>query len=85
MGLIPQRPYKAPGPMNRRRSGDRTVLEPPITFVVQDKSGILVRDALDERFSGLSGSLDHVLTQSGTSIALRFEVCDVLLDYMSRL
>jgi hypothetical protein len=73
--LVPQVKYG--GRANTRRGFNRV---PPITFAVGDRVGILLQDALNERYEGLVDRDDGMFVGCGcTAISLRIQVCTSLV------
>lgn len=69
--LVPQARYG--GKANSKRGFNR---EPPITFAVNDRDGMSLQDAMNEKYEGLEGRDDSMFVGCGcTAISLRLQVC----------
>ena len=55
---------------------DDATLQPPILFdlIGSTQHGIAVKDAMNKRYHNLVGRDDPMFEESGSSVALRFEV-----------
>lgn len=74
--LVPHRPYPPPHSKTKGQYVDDATLQPPILFdlIGSSQRGIAVKDAMNKRYHSLVGRDDPMFEESGSSVALRFEV-----------
>jgi hypothetical protein len=73
---VPHRPYPPPHSKTKGQYVDDATLQPPILFdlIGSTQHGIAVKDAMNKRYHNLVGRDDPMFEESGSSVALRFEV-----------
>ena len=76
MQLVPHRPYPPPHSKTKGQYVDDATLQPPILFdlIGSAQRGIAAKDAMNKRYHNLVGRDDPMFEESGSSVALRFEV-----------
>ena len=74
--LVPHRPYPPPHSKTKGQYVDDATLQPPILFdlIGGTQHGIAAKDAMNKRYHNLVGRDDPMFEESGSSVALRFEV-----------
>lgn len=74
--LVPHRPYPPPHSKTKGQYVDDATLQQPILFDLTGTTqrGIAVKDAMNKRYHSLVGRDDPMFEESGSSVALRFEV-----------
>jgi len=79
--LVPHRQYPPPHSKTKGQYVDDATLQPPILFdlIGTTQRGIAVKDAMNKRYHNLVGRDDPMFEESGSSVALRFEVSVLLL------
>ena len=73
---VPHRQYPPPHSKTKGQYVDDATLQPPILFDLTGSTqrGIAVKDAMNKRYHSLVGRDDPMFEESGSSVALRFEV-----------
>ena len=76
MQLVPHRQYPPPHSKTKGQYVDDATLQAPILFdlIGNTQRGIAVKDAMNKRYHNLVGRDDPMFEESGSSVALRFEV-----------
>ena len=74
--LVPHRQYPPPHSKTKGQYVDDATLQAPILFDLTGSAqrGIAVKDAMNKRYHSLVGRDDPMFEESGSSVALRFEV-----------
>lgn len=82
MQLVPHRPYPPPHSKTKGQYVDDATLQPPILFdlIGNSQRGVAAKDAVNKRYHNLVGRDDPMFEESGSSVAIRFEVILRLLD-----
>jgi hypothetical protein len=83
MQLVPHRPYPPPHSKTKGQYVDDATLQQPILFdlIGSSQRGIAAKDAMNKRYHNLVGRDDPMFEESGSSVALRFEVSFLLLRH----
>ena len=78
--LVPHRQYPPPHSKTKGQYVDDATLQQPILFdlIGSTQRGIAVKDAMNKRYHNLVGRDDPMFEESGSSVALRFEVSSFL-------
>ena len=81
MQLVPHRPYPPPHSKTKGQYVDDATLQQPILFdlIGSSQRGVAAKDAVNKRYHNLVGRDDPMFEESGSSVALRFEVSLLLL------
>lgn len=87
MQPVPHRQYPPPHSKTKGQYVDDATLQQPILFdlIGSTQRGIAVKDAMNKRYHNLVGRDDPMFEESGSSVALRFEVSSSFLffgDYL---
>ena len=83
MQLVPHRPYPPPHSKTKGQYVDDATLQPPILFdlIGSSQRGVAAKDAVNKRYHNLVGRDDPMFEESGSSVALRFEVIYCLFGF----
>ena len=78
---VPHRQYPPPHSKTKGQYVDDATLQPPILFdlIGNTQHGIAAKDAMNKRYHNLVGRDDPMFEESGSSVALRFEVSSLTL------
>lgn len=85
MQLVPHRPYPPPHSKTKGQYVDDATLQTPILFdlIGSAQRGIAAKDAMNKRYHNLVGRDDPMFEESGSSVAIRFEVSSLLLRHVT--
>jgi len=88
MQPVPHRPYPPPHSKTKGQYVDDATLQLPILFDLIGSStqrGIAAKDAMNKRYHNIVGRDDPMFEESGSSVALRFEVSFFAMCLLCRL